>query len=301
MKIFNTNNTSHKILTFCLLISCFIVNIFAQSSALSDLINKTQAQSEIIKDTLSKDNNTNNDIDESVTLPDYSHNKDDYSVPVVLTTNNMASISSEISGNVTQIFVREGDYFKKDDVILKFDCTLLDASLKKAESELKFAKNKNDTITRLNKLDGISNMELITSQSELAKAEAEFEIAKYNASQCILKAPFTGQLVALYIKDHETVKAGSKLYDIVDNKNFEIAIIVPSDWLIWLQKGDAFSLDIRETKKTYKGVVSSIIYSVDAVSQSVKLIGKVIDDTEGLFIGASGTAKFEGPKNGRAE
>lgn len=224
-----------------------------------------------------------------------------YSVPVVLTTKNMASISSEISGTVKKILVHAGDYFVKDDTLVVFDCTLLDASLKKSTAELAFANNKHAAISRLDKLDGASKIELETSTNELAKAQAEFDIAKYNADQCTLKAPFAGQMVEVYVKEFETIKAGTKLYDIVDNSNFEIAMIVPSEWLKWLKKGDSFKLAIKENNRTYTGNIASIIYSVDAVSQSVKLIGKITEDTSGLFVGASGTATFEGLVNGRAK
>lgn len=218
-----------------------------------------------------------------------------YNVPVVLTTRNKASVSSEIGSTINNILIKEGDFFKKDDIILKFNCTLFDAKLKKSWSELNLAKNKYDSYQRLSNLDGASKMELVTSQSEYEQAKAEYDISKYNAEQCILKAPFGGQLVELFVNEHETIKVGQKLYDIVDNKNLEVSIIVDSDWLMWLKEGDNFQLYINETHKSYTGEIAKIIYSVDAVSQSIRLIGSIQGNQEGLFIGASGTATFKGP------
>lgn len=218
-----------------------------------------------------------------------------YTVPVVLTTENKASISTEISGTIEDILVKEGDFFKKNDDLIKFNCTLFNAKLVAAQSELSLAKTKYESVKRLSELDGASTMEVQGSEADYQKAKSELEIAKHNVSQCVLKAPFTGQLVELFVNEFETVKVGTKLYDIVDNQNLEVSIIVPSEWLQWIKKGDSFGLVIQENQQTYNGQIDRVIYSVDSVSQSARLIGKIQGSQEGLFIGASGIATFEGP------
>ncbi|MBP9722941.1 MAG: efflux RND transporter periplasmic adaptor subunit [Gammaproteobacteria bacterium] len=222
-------------------------------------------------------------------------NIDKYTVPAVLTTNNQAVISTEIDGTIKEILVKEGDYFKANDILLKFDCTVYTADLEKNKAEKDINEKKYQSMKKLANLDGASKTELLTSQGEYESSAARLKIAAYKAERCTQKAPFDGQMTELKVRNYETVKVGDKLYTIVDNKNLDVTAIIPSEWLSWLKINSEFEVLIKETNNKYKATVTKIIYNADAVSQSVKLIGKITSESTGLFVGESGNATFKGP------
>lgn len=279
----------HKVKKITLVMITTISILQAQNTLISSDVN-----SQHNKNTANQTNSTN--LPKShITSVGSELNIDKYAVPAVLTTTNQAVISTEIDGTIKEILVKEGDYFKANDVLLKFDCTVYTADLEKSKAENIVNEKKYQAMKNLANLDGASKTELLTSQGDYESSLAKLKIAQYKAERCIQKAPFDGQLMELKVRNFETVKAGDKLFSIIDNKNLDVTAIVPSEWLSWIKINDDFEVSIKETGSKYKAKVTKIIYNADAVSQSVKLIGKITSESAGLFVGESGNATFKGP------
>ena len=113
-------------------------------------------------------------------------------------------------------------------------------------------------------------------------------------NQCKIKAPYDGRVIELAVNEHERVPADKEILSILNDKNLEIELIVPSNWLNWLTVGEAFAFQVDETGKTLDAKVSKIGAVVDPVSQTIKLTGK-FDDQRLIDVlsGMSGTALFK--------
>lgn len=202
-------------------------------------------------------------------------------------------LSSELSGSIATLNVREGDSFKKGDVLASFNCTLHDARLAKAEAQVVEARKTHESSARLAKLGSTSNLETDVSAARLAAAEADAALAKGIVERCRITAPFSGKVAALEVKRYQYVGEGQKLMEILDDHQLEVEMIVPSRWLAWLRRNSAFSLQVDETGKSYGGRIDRIAPSIDPVSQSVKVFGKIEGSSPDLMSGMSGTIRFE--------
>ncbi len=212
----------------------------------------------------------------------------------VILSENKVTLSSLMSGTISNVYVKEGQYFKKSDPLIKFDCETREANLLKANAKLKLALSSMKAKKRLHRLGSASDMEVEESIAEKDKSLAEKIIAERNVKDCTLMAPFNGQVISLLIHQHETVKLHQPLLTIYDNQNLVVKIVIPSVWFQKIKMGDTFKLGISDYKKMYKGKIIRIIKHIDSVSQSFNAIGEVIEKDSDLQAGMSGTVSFPG-------
>jgi len=201
---------------------------------------------------------------------------------------NHAEIASVMDARIKQIPVREGDGFRKGDLLVEFDCAVEFAELSRAEASYKAAKEKAQVSQELVQLDSISKLEAVMAKSEATKAFAEKQIWQEKVRRCRVYAPYDGHVAALYVQPFEYARPGDKLMKILDDTRLEVEALIPSNWLTSIKLGMPFSLVIDETGVTYQATVKSIGAEIDSVSQTVKLIGVIQGDNRGLIAGMSG-------------
>ena len=204
-----------------------------------------------------------------------------------------AIISSEITAKVNELPFKSGDRFKKGDLLVGFDCSFYRADLASADAAFKSRQNIYKNNKELLALNAISDIDVSISESEMQVARADRTMKAIRVNQCQIKSPYSGRVIELAINEHETVPADKEILSILNDRDLEIELIVPSNWLNWLKEGEPFSFIIDETGKTLNAKVAKIAAVVDPVSQTIKLIGKFDDDINGVLSGMSGTAQFK--------
>jgi membrane fusion protein, multidrug efflux system len=213
-----------------------------------------------------------------------------------LSPRQFTELSSEIAGRIDHINTKIGDHFKKGDVLVVFDCSIENAELAKARAAAAQADKTYAINQRLLALKSIGDLELAISQAEVGKANADLAAAQATQSKCTIAAPFAGVTVDQKAREFQYATPGQALLDIIDDRDLDIELIVPSRWLAWLKPGYLFHVEIDETGKTYPAHVTRLGGRVDAVSQSIRVFGEIAGDAPELMAGMSGKADIEPPK-----
>ncbi len=203
-----------------------------------------------------------------------------------------AIISSEIAAKIKDIPFKAGDRFKKEDLLVGFDCSFYRADMASAEASYKSRQHIFENNKQLLALNAISDIDVSISESEMEVARADRTMKVIRVNQCKIKAPYSGRVIEVAINEHETVPADKEILSILNDRDLEIELIVPSNWLNWLTVEESFSFMIDETGKILDAKVSKIGAVVDPVSQTIKLTGKFSGDISGVLSGMSGTAQF---------
>lgn len=211
---------------------------------------------------------------------------------VILTAKNQAVLSSQIAGTIISLPINEGESFKLNDDLVIFDCTIHEADLKKAKAHLNAKQAAYVSNQRLAKAKAVGNVELAQSRADYLASEGEVVIKQHTVDYCRVKAPFDGKLIKQHIHEHESVRQGQALVDVLDNSNLSVELIVPSQWLAWLKSNTPFRLYIEETGQEYAAHVTKILPRIDSVSQSIRIIGKINQPHPELINGMSGRAIF---------
>jgi hypothetical protein len=79
---------------------------------------------------------------------------------------------------------------------------------------------------------------------------------------------------------------------ILDDRDLEVKMLVPSLWLSWLGPGDRFDIHVDETGEVLAGRVTRLGALVDAVGQSIPVFAKLDTRSDKLIAGMSGTVRF---------
>jgi len=214
---------------------------------------------------------------------------------VQLSAQEYTTLSAEIGAKISEVLVREGQSFKAGQALVRLDCTLEKAQRAKAQATLDAAQKIDAANRRLAELNSIGQLEVASSQAEVAKSKADVDYMAALLNKCTIAAPFAGRVAAQLARSQQFVQAGQPLLDIIDNRPPELEFLVPSRWLSWLKSGQSFGVSIDETGQRYNARVTRVGARVDPVSQSVKVVGSVDGAPTELMAGMSGQAHFTLP------
>lgn len=218
-------------------------------------------------------------------------------VPVrgVIRSSNEAVMSTDIVARVSAMPLREGDSFEEGDLLIKFDCAVQEAEIAAARAAFSATREVFVSSEELASFNAIGKSELRTARSRMEQADAEAKAAEARGRDCEIRAPFSGRVVETMIHAHETSRRGEPLMKILDDLNLEIELLVPSNWLVWLKAGTAFSFSVDETGETYSASISRLGGAVDPVSQTIRIFGALNARPEEILSGMSGNAIFSVP------
>lgn len=203
-----------------------------------------------------------------------------------------AVLSVDINARVLETPVRTGDSFSKDDVLIRFDCEVQKAEAKAAKATYSASRSAHKSNVELNEYGAIGEFEVGVSKAEMLRAGAVAEAASARTKDCVINAPFAGRVADLSINTYETPGPNQPLIKIVSSEDFEIKLIVPSNWLAWLKTGTEFEFMVDETGERNKAAVWQVGAEVDAVSKTVPVIARFSVIPAAVLPGMSGTAYF---------
>jgi len=203
-----------------------------------------------------------------------------------------AVFSVDIAARVLETPVRTGQYFMEGDVLLRLDCERQTAEAKAAEAAYKTAKSVYKSNVELRQYGAAGDFDVGVSESEMQSALAHSKAIAARTKDCVINAPFDGRVAELAINAYETPAPNQPLMKVVGNGEFELHLIVPSNWLAWLEIGNQFNFSVDETGKKHTALVWQIGAEVDAVSRTVPVIARFEILPESVLPGMSGTAFF---------
>lgn len=204
-----------------------------------------------------------------------------------------AVLSAPLAATLLTLGAREGSRVKKGDLLMKFDCTPLEAQLIVAQTRRKAALTKLDVNERLEKIHNVSKLDLALSRSEVALTEADIKGIRAQLAQCTVDAPFSGVVTQQLVQAREFTNPGDPILRLVNIDDLEIEMVVPSTLLRKLHAGDPFILHVDELDRDINARIKYVVREVDPVSQTVRVIGVPVKADADLLPGMSGNVRFE--------
>ena len=206
------------------------------------------------------------------------------------------TMAADIVARVLEAPLRDGDQFKKGDLLVRFDCIALEAERDATLAAHRGHKNNYESNLKLKKYGAGSQFAIISAKSDMEKAEAEVRRLEARLRVCTIEAPFDGRIIERVVSPHETPGSNQPLIRIVDDSDLVLQLVVPSRWLAWLKPGIEFPFIADETGKTYMARLNLIGAVVDPVSQTVRLRCSFVARAADILTGMSGSAQFNLPR-----
>lgn len=211
-------------------------------------------------------------------------------VEAVLVPQQVTVISSSRDGRIKNIHVDNGDTFRKGDLLIEYDCDDLTAETDIVAAEKNLAVKKTEGTEKLFKLDLISDLEKIDSETKNQQIDARIRLYQARMQQCNIYASFDGRVTNRLANANEYTRTDRVLMEIASSEPLRAEFLLPSKWLRWVNVGAPLDIMLNETEKAYAAHVTRIYGEVDPVSQSIQVVATMDPYADPLLPGMSGQA-----------
>ena len=209
----------------------------------------------------------------------------------VVQSEQEAVIASRMTALITALPLDAGQSFATGQLLARFDCSQMQAQLVAADAASAAYQKTYDTNVELDRYKAIGANEVGVSKANLGKAVAEAQAIRAATGQCAIFAPFSGKVVERIAHPHDVAASGQPLMRIQGSAELKVEMIVPSNWMTWLQPGAPFDFTLEETGRTVHGRVVRLGAAVDPVSKTLRVTG-ALQTEQGVLPGMSGAARF---------
>ncbi len=150
---------------------------------------------------------------------------------------NHIEIRSQERGYLQKIFVDEGQFVKKGQIMFQIMPTIYKAEMEKAKAEMSFAEIEYKNTKLLADQNIVSPNELALANAKLDKAKAELSLAQAHLDFTEIRAPFDGLMDRLRVRLGSLIDEGELLTTLSDNSKMWVYFNVPeAEYLDYIQK-----------------------------------------------------------------
>jgi membrane fusion protein (multidrug efflux system) len=184
--------------------------------------------------------------------------------------DNIAYVTSRgAPGQVKAVYVKQGDFVKKGQLLLKLDDAIIKQQLQQAQTQLGFAQ---DIYNRRNNLwkEGIgTEVDFISAKNNVDQAQKQVDIIEEQLSFSNVRAETSGVADEVTIRVGETFPSATGVIKIVNNNDLKIVAEVPENYLNRVKTGSSMVVTLPDINKTF--------------NTTVNISGKVIDPNSRSF------------------
>ena len=130
-------------------------------------------------------------------------------------------------GYLEKIYVDEGQFVKKGDMMFKIMPLIYNAELQKAQAEADFAEIEYQNTKQLTEKNVVSPNELALMKAKLDKAKAELSMAQIHLQFTDIRAPFDGIMDHFQVRLGSLIDEGDLLTTLSDNSEMWVYFNVP--------------------------------------------------------------------------
>lgn len=204
--------------------------------------------------------------------------------------SDMVYVIPKAAGEVTQVYVKAGDYVQEGQKLLDIDTKQVDAakiSLDTAAVSLQDANTNLQRMTVLYQSGDISRQQFEQIQSSARMAKLQYDGAKLAYDNQIefssITAPISGLVESFNVEVHDNVAQSNTLCVISGRGTKAVSFHVTERVLKGLHVGD--SITVEKNGSEYRGVISEISSMVDAATGLFK-VKATLENADSLATGA---------------
>jgi RND family efflux transporter MFP subunit len=179
-----------------------------------------------------------------------------------------------MGGQVKALYVKQGDYVKKGQVLLKLDEGTLRQQIEQATIQLNYLKDIYQRRKNLWEQNIGTEVEMITAKNNMTNAQKQLDLLNEQLSFTNVTADVSGVVNTLNVKVGETFNGQGQI-QIVNNNDIKAVVQVPENYLGKVKKGSDLVIVLPEINKTIKAKASVVGQMIDPNSRSFYVEAKI--------------------------
>jgi membrane fusion protein, multidrug efflux system len=181
---------------------------------------------------------------------------------------NVVTISSRMSGLITEMNVREGDRITAGDVMIRFDLEELQAELQRARAELDLAEAVYSRNQTLLEREAISRAEYEESRANLNITESDVKLLETRIRFGTVRAPADLVVLNRYIEQGDAVSVHEPLLRTADLNRLVVRLGITERDVVYLDEGQQTDIHIDAfPQRQFRGTIQRIYPSADDQSR----------------------------------
>jgi len=206
-------------------------------------------------------------------------------VPGTLISEDATDIHPEVSGRITSLNVREGNYVGKGAVLAKLYDADLQAQKRKLQVQLEIAQQTESRHQQLLKIGGISKEDYAASALQVSNLHADLDIINTAIAKTVIRAPFSGKLGLKEISSGAYVTPQSVIASIQKTNDLKIDFNLPEKYSNQIRKGQYVNFTVEGSKRTYAATIAATEAGIEQTTRTLMIRAQVKGDLTGLVPG----------------
>lgn len=132
-------------------------------------------------------------------------------VDAVIEAVHQSTVSAQTSGRITEVLVDVDDFVEKGDVLVRFRDLEQRAAMRAAEARASEARANYDRVNDLVERQLVPKAEFDKAEAALQGASAGLEQAREQLEHTVVRAPYSGIVMARHVQPGETANPGQRL------------------------------------------------------------------------------------------
>ena len=203
------------------------------------------------------------------------------------------NVSSEMGGQIVQIYVKEGDFVREGQVLARTKADRTNVQLENAKAVLETAKADLKRFESAYQTGGVTAQQLEQVRLQLSNAQANYNSAAIVSGDTAVKSKISGIVSSKLVEEGAMVGAGQALFNVVNIDNLKLKITVDEAQVSRLHVGDKVQVKPSTEADTIEGKIVFIAPKSDgALKFPVEIL--VSNKDKKLRAGMYATAQFAG-------
>ena len=149
-----------------------------------------------------------------------------------------AFISPEMNGQIDKIYVREGQYANKGQLLLSLNTSITESSIQEVKTGLELANKFYEKQEELWEQKIGSEMQYLEAKNAKEQSEARLATLEAQLDMARVKAPFSGVVETIMLKEGELAAPGMQIIQMVSLNNLKLYGNISERYMTSINKGD---------------------------------------------------------------
>ncbi len=175
-----------------------------------------------------------------------------------VTSDKNVTMSARVPALVERVSVQEGDRVRKGQVLIRQDAETVRRSMDELKTSLELATTRFEKQKNLWDQKIGTEIQYLEAKSNKESLERRIASAQSQLNDYTIRAPFSGTIDDVFIKQGETAQPGVPLLQLVSLEDMYIEADVSESYLGQFEVGDSVNVRFPSLNKSLKSTVSAI-------------------------------------------
>jgi membrane fusion protein (multidrug efflux system) len=195
-----------------------------------------------------------------------------------LVSDNEVKVLTESDGRIARLFVDEGDWVSKGQVLATLDREATGIDLAKRQVKLENTGLNYERGERMQEEGLISQETFERLRMENEMARQEVAEARYRIGKTAIRAPFSGRITSRIVEQGQHLRAGEELFNLADFDPLVAYIHLPEREVLGLKAGREARITLKaDDAVRFRGRIRQISPVVDPATGTVKVTVEAVN------------------------